>query len=401
MSAQLLETSSVPPSRPFVRTRLVWIYYALVGLGCYIMSALGPVMPFLRTELSMNYRLVGLHFSAFAMGSVFAGTVGDKLVQKIGRVQSLWFSVGGTICGLLSLICALHPAFSILGILACGFCGSMTYQTLATVISEQFGENRTLAFMEAEVVAMLVGGAAPFAVSLCVTARLGWRAAFVALMLFYIATVPSLKQFGPAKETTIKKENVAGKLPLSYWSYALVVFLSVAAEWSTAFWSADYLAYRLAITKAAAAAAVGAFFIGMVCGRFSGSRLIRWYTASRLLAISGFISVTGFLLFWLGTTSIVNITGLFLTGLGIANMYPLSFAAAVAAAENQSSKAIARVSLVCGGALLAMPVGLSLIADRAGLFNAYYVVAFDLLLCLGTIFWAGAISRRDKVALNK
>jgi fucose permease len=107
-----------------------------------------------------------------------------------------------------------------------------------------------------------------------------------------------------------------------------------------------------------------------------------------------FISVAGFLLFWLGTTSIVNITGLFLTGLGIANMYPLSFAAAVAAAENQSSKAIARVSLVCGGALLAMPVGLSFIADRAGLFNAYYVVAFDLLICLGTIFWAGAISRR-------
>ncbi len=365
------------------------------------MSALGPVMPFLRSELSMNYRLVGLHFSAFAMGSVLAGTVGDKIVHKLGRVQSLWFSVGGTICGLSSFICATHPTFTILGVLACGFCGSMTYQTLATVISEQFGENRTLAFMEAEVVAMLVAGAAPFAVSASVSAKFGWRAAFVALIVFYIATVPLLKKFAPAKETTLKIENVAGKLPLSYWSYVLVIFLSVAAEWSTAFWSADYLTYRLAISKAAAAAAVGAFFIGMVCGRFSGSRLVRWCRAARLLAISGFISVIGFSLFWLGTTSILNITGLFLTGLGIANMYPLSFAAAVAAAEDQSSKAIARVSLACGGALLVMPIGLSFIADRAGLFNAYYVVAFDLLICLGTIFWAGAISRRQKIAQDE
>jgi fucose permease len=401
MSAQLLKTKSIPPSGQFVRTHLIWIYYALVGLGCYIMSALGPVMPFLRTELSMNYRLVGLHFSAFAMGSVLAGTIGDKIVHKLGRVQSLWFSVGGTICGLLSFICAVHPAFTILGILACGFCGSMTYQTLATVISEQLGENRTLAFMEAEVVAMLVGGAAPFAVSASVSAKFGWRAAFVVLILFYMATFPSLKKFGPAKEATVKKESVEGKLPLAYWSYALVIFLSVAAEWSTAFWSADYLTYKLAISKAAAAAAVGAFFVGMVCGRFSGSRLVRWHTATRLLAISGFISVVGFLLFWLGNTSIVNITGLFLTGLGIANMYPLSFAAAVAAAQDQASKAIARVSLTCGGALLVMPIGLSFIADRAGLFNAYYVVAFDLLICLGTIFWAGAISRRGKVALEK
>jgi fucose permease len=396
MSVQLQETKSDPPGNQFFRTRLIWIYYALVGLGCYIMSALGPVMPFLRTELSMNYRLVGLHFSAFAMGSVLAGTLGDRLVHKLGRVQSLWFSVGGTICGLLSFICATHPAFTIFGILACGFCCSLTYQTLATVVSEQLGENRTLAFMEAEVVAMLVGGAAPFAVSVSVSAKLGWRAAFVALILFYMATIPSLKKFGPTKQTTVERQIVEGKLPLAYWSYAMVIFLSVAAEWSTAFWSADYLVYRLSISKAAAAAAVGAFFVGMVCGRFSGSRLVRRHTASRLLTISGFISVTGFLLFWLGTNSFVNISGLFLTGLGIANMYPLSFAVAVAAAEDQASKAIARVSLMCGGALLVMPLGLSFIADRTGLFNAYYIVAFDLLLCLCTIVWAGSIARRRK-----
>ncbi|WP_369622527.1 hypothetical protein, partial [Pseudoalteromonas distincta] len=78
--------------------------------------------------------------------------------------------------------------------------------------------------------------------------------------------------------------------------------------------------------------AVASFFFGMVAGRYGGTRLVRAYSPAQLLVVSSFVSMIGFGMFWLGRFAAVNVAGLFLTGLGIANMYPLSFSAAVAAA---------------------------------------------------------------------
>ena len=36
-------------------------------------TVLGPIMPFLRTELDLDYTVASLHFSAFALGSVLLG----------------------------------------------------------------------------------------------------------------------------------------------------------------------------------------------------------------------------------------------------------------------------------------------------------------------------------------
>ncbi|MFX8689003.1 hypothetical protein ABTM39_19990, partial [Acinetobacter baumannii] len=71
----------------------------------------------------------------------------------------------------------------------------------------------------------------------------------------------------------------------------------------------------------------------------------------------------------------VNSCGLFLTGLGIANMYPLCFAQAVAASPTMRSTAIARIGMLCGVAILVAPMVLSFIADKHGLFVAYASIA--------------------------
>ena len=393
MTSHQLEACHSQTQGQFVRDQLIWVYYSLIGLNCYVMSALGPVMPFLRGELSLNYQLAGMHFSSFALGTVTAGLSGDRVLNQLGRVKTLWLGVCGTIFGVSCFILGQHAAVTISGILLSGFCTSLTYQTLATVISDHLNELRTFAFVEAEVAAMLGALIAPLAVSGFVTAKLGWRASLVTLILMFAALVPSLKNFGATKQAAASESNVQGTLPLLFWGYALVIFLSVCAEWSVAFWSADYLHETLLVTKATAAAAVGAFFAGMVVGRLSGTRLVRSYPSSKLLVVSGIISIVGFLMFWLGHLFIVNVSGLFLTGLGIANMYPLSFAAAVAASSGQASKAIARVSLMCGTALLVAPLSLSFVADRGGLFVAYSMITVVLVLCAGAIGWTNRIAR--------
>lgn len=391
-----LKTEKIPAANQLVRDRFIWIYYGVVGLQCSIMAMLGPIMPFLKSELAMSYQLAGFHFSAFALGSVVAGLSCDTIFYRLGQQKTIYMSGVGTIVGLMALIMGQHPAVTILGILIAGFTTSVTYQTLATVVSNHLKELRTFAFVEAESMAMFGALIGPFAVSLAVATKLGWRAALIILALAFIGVLPMLKTFGKTRTVESKHKEEAGRLPLSYWSYALVIFLSVAAEWSTAFWSADYLHERLSITKALAAATVGAFFAGMFLGRLAGVRMVRMYSASNLLILSGVASIVGFLMFWLGQHLFVNVIGLFITGIGIANMYPLSFSAAVSCAENQASKAIARITLMGGSALLLAPLLLSSIADRVGLFGAYGSAAFVLVLCLCSIFWANSNAAKHK-----
>ena len=95
MTAHQIDAPRPLSQGQFVRDRLIWVYYALVGLNCYIMSALGPVMPFLRSELSLNYQLAGMHFSSLAVGTVAAGLLGDRRPGPLGPSQRL--------CGLASL----------------------------------------------------------------------------------------------------------------------------------------------------------------------------------------------------------------------------------------------------------------------------------------------------------
>ena len=395
MSSQCIEKTKPLGSPEFVRDKRIWIYYALVGLNCYAMSALGPLMPFLRNELDLNYKVAGMHFSAFALGTILAGTIGDWVVKKFGRVATLGGTVVGTIIGALLLVSAQTVALSIPGVLICGFCTCVSYQTLAAIISDHLDELRTLAYMEAEVVAMIVAGIAPFAVSASVSSGLGWRAAMILMVVLLLLTLPSLKSYKSVKVSTFQSGSATGKLPKSYWGYGAVILLSVAAEWSTAFWSADYLHQRVNMSKASAAAAVGVFFIGMVVGRFAGSRLVRTVDAHILLVASGIISIVGFVLFWLGTIAPVCVFGLFATGLGIASMYPLSFAAAVAATPFMRSTAIARISLICGSSILVAPFLLSFVADKSGLFVAYALIAVALVLCFASMFVAKKLQSEE------
>jgi fucose permease len=380
------------PVVKFKRDQYVWTYYGLVGLNCYFMAALGPVMPFLRADLHLDYKVAGMHFSAFAIGSMIAGFKGDLITHKLGRVVTLRSTIIIAALAMVLLVTATSSIFSIAAILIVGSCGSLIYQTLASTISDHLEDLRTFAFLEGEVFAMLVAGAAPFVVAGCVMISLGWRAAIILLIVLYLGCIPSLTQFGNVKNSHDPKVLTTGKLSPSFWLFGIIILLSVAVEWSTAFWSADYLASRLMISKATAASTVGAFFIGMVTGRYSGSRLIHCYTSSQLLFVSGLTAIVGFSMFWLGTMVPVNCCGLFLTGLGIANMYPLAFSQAVAASPTMRSTAIARIGLLCGVSILVAPMVLSFIADRHGLFVAYASIAVVLIFCFGSIVLANKIA---------
>lgn len=146
------------------------------------------------------------------------------------------------------------------------------------------------------------------------------------------------------------------------------------------FWSADYLETGLGMLKANAAQAVSLFLAGMILGRLAASRLVSRFTTQRLAALSILIAFGGFLVFWIAQSPVVGMASLFVTGLGVASLYPLTLSLAISNAGGNSSQASARATLASGSAILALPLVLGRLADAVGIRQAYGVVALLLVL---------------------
>jgi fucose permease len=167
-----------------------------------------------------------------------------------------------------------------------------------------------------------------------------------------------------------------------YWVYWLVIILGVSAEWGLVYWGADFMVHAIGLTPANAATAMTLFFMAMVIGRFAGSRLTRRVASGRLLLAAVAIALTGFLFFWLARLAALNLFGLFVAGLGVANLYPLTLAVATTVAADQADKASARISVGGGAAIFAAPLLLGWTADQLDIAQAYTIVAALLLVAL-------------------
>ena len=161
------------------------------------------------------------------------------------------------------------------------------------------------------------------------------------------------------------------------------------------YWSADYLESVLGLSKANAAQAVSVFLAAMIVGRFAGSRLVQRFSTSKVVSAAIVLAGVGFLLFWKAGSVLPVLSGLFITGLGVATLYPLILALAIGAADNDAVQASARATLASGTAILTLPLVLGRIADAVGIQLAYGVVA---VLLVGAFLIVQIAGRRSSFA---
>jgi fucose permease len=113
-----------------------------------------------------------------------------------------------------------------------------------------------------------------------------------------------------------------------------------------------------------------------------------------VVLISILTALVGFLVFWRTENVLPGLSGLFLTGLGVANLYPLILSLTIGAADGNTVQASARATLASGTAILALPLALARLADRTDIRSAYGVV---LVLLIG-VFLISQIAGRMSLA---
>jgi len=378
----------------FRRTDVTWAAYLLLGYFGYLQAALGPIMPFLRGDLRLSCSAAGLHFSAFAAGMIAAGLAGNRVTQLVGRRIVFWGGALGMAAGACLVIVGRQAALTVAGAGVMGVFGTLLLVTIQAVLSDEHGSQRTRALTESNVAASLASGLAALVVGLGAGAGLGWRAALLVPIGFLSLAIVRFRHAPLPVSATASISSSGGTaerapLPALFWIYWAVVVLSVAAEWCMTFWGADYLEHVVALNAGVAATVMGVYLFGTVAARVVGSRLTGTTTSEALLVAAIGVALAGFSLFWLAPRGPLTFAGLFVTGLGIANLFPLGLATGLGIAPRRSDLASARISLGAGLAIFVAPLTLGGLADHVGIRAAYGVV--PLLLCGAGALALGAI----------
>ncbi|MBU0929194.1 MAG: MFS transporter [Spirochaetes bacterium] len=388
--------TATPGEAPLVRTSFIWTLYLLLGLFAFMLSMIGPMVPYLQDEFSISYTLAGLHQSAFALGMVTMGLAGSSVIRRLGIALSVWGGMGSMLVGLLVMVLARGPAMTLGGIFAMSLGGTVALAAIQTALANGPAAHRGRMIMEANVMASVFAMLVPLVLLAGARWFLGWRIVFPAMLVSLVAVA----SFGiPAtirhQETRDEKADAgSGRLGAPYWRMWIIVFFGVTVEWAISFWCMTYLLGLPGRSRELAAAGTVLLGLSAVAGRFVSSRLTRRFSEEQLFIIVTVIVLAGFPLYWLRANVPLTFLGLALCGFGSSNFFPLGLSLALGHAPGNAAKASSLMPVASGSAIGLAPFLLGRLADATDIRIAMAYIPVGIAIILAIALADRLFSRR-------
>lgn len=386
--AQILTPSAPLLVEPgFRRTSFVWVLYVLLGLFSFMLTMIGPMVPYLRQEFQLDFTMVGLHQSAFALGMVLTGLFGSTILKRFGIALSLWGGMAGMVLGLTLMVIAPNPVFTLSGILIMSVFGTSALTAIQTTLSTNFPGYRGMALMEANVCASLFTMLVPLVLFAGSLYFIGWRTVwpFVAILTLVMASFGISATRKQLKTRDESADTGSGKLNGGYWRMWLVLFLGVSVEWSIGFWCMSYLLTMPGSSTEIATFGTVLLGLAAVIGRFVSSRIGIRLSERRLLVLILLLILIGFPAYWLRLNIPLTFLGLFFCGFGAASLFPLSLSLAVGRASNTVAKASSYATIGSGLAIGLAPFALGRVADLLSMSAALFYIPLGIVLILALL----------------
>ena len=375
-------------SAKVVRTNKIWLTYVFLCCYVFFINLPGPINGFLKDEFQLDYTMLSLHASAFAVGIVVTGLFGYRLIKRLTHWQGL--ALGATGLGLGGLIIGFgrSPYLTITGLFVTGLIGTLILSIYPTVLKEEMGEQQSVGISEANVFAAIIATLAPLVIGFSAARFMSWRPAVLvvsslvgALGLWSIFLNRKNSNPTPNLGSTAQSQ---GRLPLKYWVYWTGLMLGVSVEFCTIYYSSLYAQNILNLSATQSTQALSLFFAGGIIGRLVASKLVKKFGRGKILVVAIFLALLGFGLFWLAPTVWTALLGLFLMGLGVSNFYTMVLSLALDASNGNDKLAGSRATLASGLAILVLPLLLGYLADQLGIRLAFGLVGV-LIVLLSTI----------------
>ena len=389
-------------TQSYRRDDITLLLFGLLAFYNAFLNILGPLMPYLREELDLSYTEGSLHFSAIAAGMMTGGWLGDRAIRALGRRRAAWIGSISICFGAGGLAIGSTPVVTIASVfLLMGCVGSLVLIVIGSSLSDHHGPNRTLAIAEANIGASFGAGMGPVAIGAAVWAGFGWRwSLLLPVVLLALLALRYRRTEFPELKAIATDSVESGPLPKAYWAYWATVTVVVGIEFGLIYFGADFLDEVAGLSRDGAATTMSLFLWGMLAGRIAGRQALTKVNAAQVLPGALAITALGFAIYWVFPSPIVSVAGLFVAGLGVANLYPLASSLAFEAAPAQSTAAGARLSFASGSAILIAPLMLGALADLVGLRIGYLIVPLLIIAAIAFIkLGARLASTRPEIEL--
>ncbi|MEU7894418.1 hypothetical protein AB0B45_16350 [Nonomuraea sp. NPDC049152] len=377
----------MPASDRLTRDRITWLVYLQLAVFATFIYGLSAALPLLRADLGVSAAVGALHGTAMAAATIAAGLAIPFLTRRYGRRAAVWIGLAGINVGIvIVMLLPVLPA-TLTGFAIAGGFGSVMLYTAMAALSDHHGSAGPAAISEANAIAVVVGMAATFLVSLAAQSAFGWRAALLltpVLSALLALTMGGIRLAGAQERSA----RVTGRPGWRFHAACAVLFCCVAIEFSFNLFGAELLAGRTGLSTATAATGLTAFIGGLAVGRFVGARLALLLPPAALLVSALAVTGAGWLLFWLGTEPLVAYTGLVISGLGASMHFPLAMAGVIAASGDRPDLASAASPVWAGLAMGVGPFALGALADGYGTHTAFLMVPVLAGLAAGGVLSA-------------
>lgn len=347
----------------FHRDRLTWLSYVMLVCCGYVQGSLGPAASMLRTELRFDYTIVSLHMSAFAGGMLVAGALARRLAGVVHRRGLLWIGGAGLATGTAALTLSRYPLESAFTALLTGLMSCWAVVAVQAALSDRHGPQRATALTEANLGGSIGSIVAMSCLAALTAAGMPWRVGLLVPLLAIGAVGLAYhgEPIGTQSGDYIPAIDRAS-MPRRFWAFWATLLLAVGIEWSVTFWAVPYLKDVLDLSAAAATMATGGLFTAIVIGRVLGSRWTRRQRVDQLLPKALLLTLGGAVLLLRGPVPLA-LVGLLITGLGIANLYPLALSLVMNSGFRYGDLVSARCTAAVGLALMVFPLIVGRLAD--------------------------------------
>lgn len=390
------EQSAAPERDPeqFVRDAPTVLSYAALVCFAFWNYGYGPALALLRGELHFSYTLLGVYSATWAAGAAVTGVTFPRLARRLARHTLLWGSAALASSGAALFTISSGVAATLVGAGVFGVGATTLLIVIQAMLSDRHGRWRDRALTEANIGAAACAVLAPLALGALAAGPAGWRAAFALPVLGLAALFVRYRHQPLPLPSSPHEGAVHGRLPLACWLFAGMAAASIAVEFCLVYFGAEQLT-STGLPTATAVTAMSSHYLGLLTGRVGGALATRRTGRTVvLLYVSLFTTAVGFFVFWLTSVPYVAVLGLFVTGLGVANLYPLAVALSLGAAPGREDEANSRSQLLGGLLFIIAPFLLGGLADRLGLGPAFTVEPALIGLCL-LLLLAGRRAQRD------
>jgi MFS transporter, FHS family, glucose/mannose:H+ symporter len=309
--------------------------FLLVGV---VSTLLGPILPMLAARWRLDDAEAGSLFIAQFTGAMIGSALSGPMTERWGslRIMTCGYAVmaAGVAClsvdswwvGLLSVV---SSGFAL------GVIGSATNLLVAMINSER----RAAALNILNFAWALGAVAGPSLIALFARdgsllrplIGLATLLSGIALLIARRSLTDSSSEPDQGKP---KREDPAPfeRSALRAWAspYALLVggliFIYVGTETATGGWIASY-AQRLSASASGFGTMTPSFFwAGLLIGRAAAPAVLRWVSETALVLISLFVAGAGLVVIQVGSSLLIVSSGACLAGLGLAAVFPTTFA---------------------------------------------------------------------------